>query len=108
MKLNSTTELVRGILEYVPETREDDYLLWFHVLEIEAARQDHITYFAHSMTLADFLKQAKCCKYPHFETVSRVRRKLQNKYPELRATAETQAARSELEEKYRRYALTDG
>ncbi len=107
MDLNSTTKVVKAFLEFVPETRGDDYLLWLRVLEFEAERQDRNTTFAHCVTLADFLQQAKCCKYPHFETVSRTRRKLQEKYPELRATAETQAARAEQEEIYREYARTD-
>lgn len=106
MELNNKTELVKAILEQIPNTRDDDYLLWLYVLEIEAA-QDHRASFASSLSLASFLEQAKCCKYTHFETVSRIRRKLQAKYPELKATKNTQAARAELEQEYREYARSD-
>ena len=103
MKLCNTTILVKEILEKYPHTRDDDYSLWLRVLEVATAR-DNVPTFAHSVTLGAFLSVAKYSKYPHFETVGRVRRKLQEKYPDLRATKETENARAELEERFRGYA----
>lgn len=99
MKPNNITSLVKGILEGFPETREDDYLLWLRVMQFSD--------FPTDMNILIFLETAKYMKYPHYETVSRVRRKLQGAYPELKATAETRAARAKLEEQYREYARTN-
>lgn len=107
MRLMNITKLVKEILEYIPSTRDDDYLLWLKVLEITATAVEYNATFAHCITLNDFLSTAKYSNYPHFETVSRARRKIQENYPELRASAETQAARSELEEQYKEYAKTN-
>ena len=92
-KLTNIKETVKMFLEEYPNTRDDDYLLWLRVLEFAAAR-DQIPSFSKSVTLGAFLSTAKCCKYPHYETVSRVRRKLQEQYPSLRATAKTEKARA--------------
>lgn len=101
---NTTTRLVRSILEALPQTRDDDYLLWLNVLEISAAVDFDVT-FSRRTTLHDFLADAKFSKYPHFETVSRARRKLQAKFPELKATEETRKMRAALERQYRDYAM---
>lgn len=106
MELENTTEIVKALLEQYPHTRDDDYLLWLHAIEIAAAREGVPT-FAHSVTLAAYLNAAKCSRFPHFETVSRVRRKLQEQYPELRGTPRTRAARAKAEEEYREYARKD-
>ena len=107
MKLNSITNTVKMFLENYPNTRDDDYLLWLRVLEFMAER-DRKPNFAKSVSLGAFLSTAKCCKYPHYETVSRARRKLQEHYPSLRATAETEAARAKEEKLYREFARYGG
>lgn len=102
MRLNKTT-LVKTILTHFPQTRDNDYLLWLKVLET-ATHCDYIDFL--NMPVKQFLSWVKYMKAPHYETVSRTRRKLQEHYPELRASAETQAARDELEEEYRQFART--
>ena len=101
MRLNNTTKLVKTILENFPKTRDDDYLLWLEVLKHikSCAVADYLNASAY-----DFLKCAKYMPFPHYETVSRVRRKLQKEFPELRATKETRSERAELEKRYRNYA----
>ncbi len=106
MELEKTTHIVKSILEQYPHTRDDDYLLWLRAIEIAAARENMPT-LPHSVTLAAYLTAAKCSRFPHFETVSRVRRKLQEQYPELRGTPRTRVARAKAEEEYRKYARKD-
>jgi hypothetical protein len=103
MKLVNTAYLVKQILTEMPEARDDDYLLWLKVIE-RVSETLNIPDYTKTIPFGLFLATAKYSKLPHFETVSRTRRKIQEKFPELRATAETQAARSELEESYRDFA----
>lgn len=102
MRMTNTTKLVKSILESYPETRDDDYLLWLKAVRWAVPQNEIARYL--DMPFSEFMKYAKCMKIPHYETVSRSRRKLQENYPELRASAETQAARARLEEEYREYA----
>lgn len=102
-RLTNIAKLVKTILERSPETRDDDFLLWLKVLE-KVAEYNHIPDFTKTMTLAEFLSIARFTKFPLYHSVSRARRKAQEKFPDLRATEETQAARSELERRYRKFA----
>ncbi len=102
MKRFKTFPLVQQILEESPETRDDDYLLWLCVIQKFTA-EHNITDVSKYMSVGAFLAAVKYMGIPLYETVSRERRKVQEKYPELRATAETQAARSDLELKYRKF-----
>lgn len=103
MKLTNVTQLVRTILTDTPETRDDDYLLWLESIQ-RVARNNNIPDISKIMTVGDYLKIAKYSQMPHYESVSRARRRLQEKYPELRGSSETQSARAELEQEYREYA----
>lgn len=103
MKLINTANLVKVILIQMPEARNDDYLLWLKVIETiaESRGLSGITKLA---TVEGFLMAAKYSWFPQFETVSRARRKIQERCPELRGSAETQAARSEKEEEFKNFA----
>lgn len=103
MELFKVAGLVRSILKAKPETRDDDYLLWLVVMQ-EVSNMEHRPDFTYHMTVGDFLSVAKYSEYPSFFTVSRARRRMQAKHPELRATTETQMVRGEYEEQYRKYA----
>ncbi len=100
MRLTNITKLVKSILEKYPETRDDDYILWLKVL---SNTQSDIPDYT-KMPLSEFLINAKYMRFPHYESVSRSRRKIQEKYPELRATEETRTARANFEKRYRKYA----
>lgn len=102
MKLYNTTKIVKFLLEKYPELRDNDYLLWLAV--IERTTTDDV---ALNITVGEFLKIAKYMKIPPYISVARARRKLQEQYPELRATAETRAARAEQEKQYEEYARTN-
>ena len=51
-----------------------------------------------------FIATAHGKKVPSFDSVSRCRRKVQEKYPQLRASKEVYAHRRELEQEYREFA----
>lgn len=104
MDLYKTSKLVEIVLRQNPKTRDDDYLLWFVVLET-AYKHTYPSLFDYS--IEEFLTTLKDTKFPRYETVSRVRRKLQAEYPELRSTEKTKKARAGLEAKYREYAISN-
>ena len=99
MTIKNTAKIVKKILQEQPETRGNDYLLWLEVIKGEGNYSQ--------MTVSDFLEWAKVMKIPCFETVSRARRKLQAKYPELRATKPVQEARAEKEVEYIEFARSE-
>ena len=92
-----TVRLVKNILTVYPTTRNDDYLLWLKVLQMTDSEYLE-------RPLIDFLKNAKHTKFAHFETVSRLRRKIQEEYPELQATETTRRARNKREAEWREFA----
>ena len=77
-KLMTTTKAVKNILEEAPETRDNDYLLWLRTIEEMTAEDIKILSFSYVIRNINFLG------LPNYETVSRVRRKLQAEYPELK------------------------
>ena len=95
-KLLKQEDIVKPILEEYPETRDDDFLLYAAV--IEKCRPD-----LQNLSVIDFLTMHKDLYCPSYESVSRVRRRLQNKYPEL-ASERAKARRSKQEAEYRAYA----
>lgn len=83
------------ILEKYPVTRGDDRILYYWVLREEG--------FDLSVPLSRFLLGVD---YPNWETVTRVRRKLQEKYPELLPPTNEHLAREKAEEDFKKYART--
>jgi len=59
---------------------------------------------AGAMPLAEIMTQHKYLGLPSFESVSRTRRKLQARYPELVGSRPVQKMRATGEKAYRRYA----
>lgn len=105
-QLANITQVVKIILMESPEARDDDYLLWLKVIE-KVAEWHRIPDFTKTMTFGTFLTMAKYSQFPHFESVSRARRKLQEKYEILRGTERTRKARAELEAVYEEYSKTE-
>jgi hypothetical protein len=99
MKFGKVIDIVKMVMENAPETRDDDYLLWLAVIDICAAEDGNPTY-TYQTTISQFLRKAIFSKYPHFNTVSRSRRKVQRKYPELKATPEMRYWRAVREAQY--------
>ena len=96
-ELKNTTMKVRQVLATVPAARNSDNILY---LEVVRLIDQHVL----RLPLAVVLNNMKEYNLPTIETVGRCRRKLQAKFPELRATTEVQAFRSGLEAEFREWA----
>lgn len=94
-RISKYDNVVLCILNEHVSARNDDNVLYYHFLRAEG--------FSTRMSLENFLL-GDSLYYPKFETITRVRRKLQEKYPELRPTKNEQIRRDEAEEDFRRYA----
>ena len=92
------------MLENYPETRGNDYLLWLSVIEaVNNASLVNIN--LETLGFAFVLRNINYLGLPNYETVSRVRRKLQEKFPELRtADGTTIQGRKDRERAFRDYA----
>jgi hypothetical protein len=51
-----------------------------------------------------FLLEGKALGFPEFDSVSRARRKVQAKYPELQSVARIEKMRASREKQFRKYA----
>lgn len=93
----TTKQEVYSILEKIPETRNNDMILyyeycinhWVRDVQMYKVFQD-----------AEFRKQKKISP---FETVSRARRELQNDFIELRSSEKIKQAREAREEVFRNF-----
>ena len=99
-KMKTVEEITRYILEEVEEARESDAVLYYHVCreyDEDALR----------IEFGDVLLGEQFLRFPKYESVSRCRRKLQAKHPELRASKECQRRRYETMTKYEAYARSE-
>lgn len=95
MKIKQFEKLVFECLEENETTRKDDFILYLEVLQ-------KLGVDIYKKSICHFLLLAKISKMPPFETISRCRRRLQKKHPELK-DEETAKARMELVEEYKNY-----
>ena len=79
------------------DARNDDMVLYLALCNV--CLKD-----AGAMPLAEIMTQHSYLGLPGFESVSRTRRKLQAKYPELAGSRPTQKRRMTGEKAYRKYA----
>lgn len=100
-ELNTTTNLVKGILEEYPDTRNSDNILYVRVCE-HIGREHGIN--INKMSMPFSLLNLKDYNMPQYETVGRCRRKLQAEYPELQADANVEAQRELNETDFKAYA----
>lgn len=98
-KLMNTTKVVKQVLEAVPAARNDDKELYLHVLS--KMNMDYLL----TCPFAAVLHKLEDLGMPSMETVGRCRRKVQQEHPELKANAEVQGFRDELEEEFRAWAV---
>lgn len=103
-ELRSTTELVKDILMDSPKARSSDNYLYYLVCAT-IGRANGID--VNKMSMPVFLLKMSDFDFPPFESVRRSRQKLQAKYPELSADADTEAYRTLNEEIYRSYARSE-
>lgn len=95
-KINTTQNTVLRILESNPSARADDYVLILEVLK---------EYIDTNISVATLLLHHVELGIPSIETITRARRKLQNKFPHL-VDEEAKAIRKEEEKEFRQYAKT--
>lgn len=95
-KLSKTEMVVYEVMKDKPETREDDFKL---IYEVYTTLNNTVKYLKFDIVMNDH----KRFGLPSFHTISRTRRKLFEKYPELKPKDITEK-RSEAEEEYKEYA----
>ena len=96
-KLKNTTKLVKKILEEVPETRNRDNTLYYHVCKETESVVLGMPFGMVLMNMENF-------KIPSFKSVERCRRKVQELHPELAPPEKVEVLRELEEEKYMNYA----
>ena len=97
MKIENVEKLVKQALERNKETRENDHKLYIEVAYIINPALANVNFKMN-------FEHAKEVGLPPFESVSRARRKIQEKYPELRANIEVKNARVEKQIEFEDYA----
>ena len=94
-KINTIHNKVLNILENNPDTRADDYVLILEVLK---------EYIDPNITIGELLLHHAELGIPSIETITRARRKIQEKYPHL-VDVDAKSLRKEEEKEFREYAL---
>ncbi len=97
-KFKTYENVVLDILKSYPLARSDDYFLMNKVCE-------RLNPDLCSKPFKQVMKEHQELGLPNWETVSRCRRKIQEKFPELR-NAETTRARAIEQEDYKNYSHT--
>lgn len=92
-----TSDIVKRVLEQVPDTRNSDDLLYWIVCE-------RINPIIKGLTFGRVLVLRKELGLPPFESVRRARQKIQQHFPELAGNAEVETQRNLNEEAVRDYA----
>lgn len=100
-KILITADLVKRLLEEKPETRSDDYLLWAETI-LATMRESECP--LNNLNMIYVLKHIRELKIPDFGTVGRARRKLQEKYPELRGSERVRKGRAKREVAFKGFA----
>lgn len=95
MEIKTVEELVLEVLKTNIRAKEDDFILYGAVLK-------RLDYNLKELTLYDFLANAKKNQAPIFESVSRARRKIAKKHPEL-VDKKTDIKRRNKEEEYKEW-----
>ena len=91
--------IVKETLTNIENTRNDDYMLTYFVIKKYLDEKNKkIEYFYQIMMFH------KTYGLPSIESITRARRLLQRKYPELRADREVERIRAKEEERYRELA----
>lgn len=96
-KLYKIEDVVRDILTNDAHAREDDYYLMYKVIE-KTAREN--LYKPYGAVLLDSKNRGYS-----FKSVERARRKVQEKYPDLKPSEKVQEQRLEYENMYVEYAI---
>jgi hypothetical protein len=100
-RLRDVSKKVKVVLSENEQARNDDNVLYLHVLRaygnemgLDTDRLSTSTLFLHCNEL----------RLPSYKSVERARRLLQSKHPELKCDDNTQRARDEQEMKYEKFS----
>lgn len=96
-QIKQTQEIVKAVLQDIPETRNSDDELYFHVCK--RINPDALLKPFYMVVL-----HRKEHSLPPFESVRRSRQKIQNEYPELASDRDVRKYRDGLETEVRHYA----
>ena len=99
MKIESVEKLVHQALLKNKSARNDDHLLYLEVIYLIDPALVNVNF---KMTF----QSARQLGLPPFESVSRARRKLQEKYSELKAINEVENARKNKQIEFEEYSKT--
>ena len=88
---------VKAVLQKNEDARNDDMVLYLALCNLYLKN-------AGTMPLAEIMTRHKELGLPSFESISRTRRRLQEKHPELLGSLRMQKLRARGEKAYRRYA----
>lgn len=97
-KLQKVEEIVERVLDRLPVTRDDDFLLIYNVYK----------YLNEETAYMDFrrlMRDHKVLGLPSFESITRARRKIQSENPELGASKKAKEVRKDEERAFKSYAL---
>lgn len=98
MKLDKVENIVKRVLEFYEDARNDDFVLIYRVYkEINENIVIREPFYYVMLNHKDY-------KFPAFEGISRARRKLQAEYEELRANKTIKKIRKQQEEEYKEYS----
>lgn len=92
---------VKGILEKYPQTRNSDDMLYVKIVETYDSNALNRPFFEVMVRMGEL-------SIPHYESVSRARRKMQEQHPELSAIPEVEYEREKNEKAFRDYAIYGG
>lgn len=102
--LSTTSELVKDIMTVNPGARDSDNYLFYLVCKKLLADQE---IDIEDMLFTKLFLSLPAYGLPQFETVGRVRRKIQQEYPELQCSEEVRIGRSMKQDSFMDYA-TEG
>lgn len=94
LKIKDAEPIILEILKKDSQARNDDNYLYSKVVEMVSP----------DLLLVPFIVAITDKRMPNYETVRRVRQRLQAKEPTIRAEANTEAARMLMEDEFKEYA----
>lgn len=101
MAISKYKDLTRKILLEKPYTRESDNYLY---LEVITSISETRGYNIHLMSLSDVMNLAENGQIPGYDTIARLRRKVQDEEPDLMCSRSVRAMRKEREREVREWA----
>lgn len=101
VRFKDLTKKVKAILEECEAARNDDNVLYLHLIRQEGRAKG---LDIDNMYVPTLLLHWKELSLPSLESTGRIRRKVQGLHPELGAEENVEVARELLEEQYRTFA----